>query len=391
MEILYPQKNNIRIKKIIRQTTKLLLIVLVSSCYNKQDTTKLTSSKIIHVNEAKNYKLSNIIESVEYIQLETTEPNIGKVDKFEIIGDKIYLLDCDVTNALYIYNLNGEFQFKIAGLGVGPEELSSVDDFLINLKNKKIIISDQKQNTINYFNFNGEFISKRKLLYASESFTNFDNKDIYYVSNYEEIPNIKKNLIILDGQDHVNSAIDFDNEIDFRRFNFSQYDSSLNFLHAFDNNIYNIKNDSIKISYHIDFGTNSFSKNISNIDDFSKARNSGNYFLVRELKENENFVVFKYHKNNKIHLAIYDKTNYSIINGTISDNINIGFSSYKYDIKGNDIFVINNLSNVKDNLLKIDSTYLTKTKLNQNNTTRITNSNDNDEQIIVLKLNNIKL
>ncbi len=100
-------------------------------------------------------KLSELIDSIEYIPLETSKNClIGKVTKIKCFGDKLYIYD-EPAQTILLYNINGKFISKYDKLGRGPFEYTNLNDFDIDpegncylLETKKIIKLDSNLNPV---------------------------------------------------------------------------------------------------------------------------------------------------------------------------------------------------------------------------------------------------
>jgi len=115
--------------------------------YSLEDTPPI----IIDVDSIKKEPLK--ISKLKYIPLETTsECIIGYADKVLIKNDKLYVADITQADALFVFDLNGKFLFKIAKKGNGPGEyvtfmdfdvLPNGDIYMWDISTKKIIVYDQ--------------------------------------------------------------------------------------------------------------------------------------------------------------------------------------------------------------------------------------------------------
>ena len=100
-------------------------------------------------------KLSEIVETVKYIPLETTKNClIGKVSKIKYHKGKFYIYD-KIARTVFLYNEEGTFLFKYSAIGKGPFEYIELNDMDIDsegncylLDTRKIIKLDEKLNPL---------------------------------------------------------------------------------------------------------------------------------------------------------------------------------------------------------------------------------------------------
>ena len=116
------------------------------------------------------------IKHIQYIPLETSQGClIGYVDKVLFRDQRIYVADFHQTMALFVFDMNGKFLFKIAMRGNGPEEYISFKDFDIQ-SNGEIYIFDQFGRKFLIYNNEGKFMSDVKINYYIANFCLIDDK-----------------------------------------------------------------------------------------------------------------------------------------------------------------------------------------------------------------------
>ena len=107
-----------------------------------------------------NLQLSDVVESVEYIPLETFDDCLLKtiIRRRFIISENYILINNQ--NAVYLFNRSGRFIAQIGRVGQGPGEyLENLAEPLdIDEQNKIIIIYTSYPNKLMYFDFDGKFI-----------------------------------------------------------------------------------------------------------------------------------------------------------------------------------------------------------------------------------------
>ena len=111
------------------------LLLILSSC-TKTSNDQHGEFEVIKIDSKLSAnKLSQIVDTVLYVRLETTSNSLlGEVSKIKVHNNKLFILDRRVAQALFCFDMNGNFNFKIEkGGSKGPDQLLSLDDFDLNL------------------------------------------------------------------------------------------------------------------------------------------------------------------------------------------------------------------------------------------------------------------
>ena len=100
-------------------------------------------------------RMSDLIESVEYIPLETTdECLIGDGVRYDFNDE--YIIAGDLHGeAVYLFNRKGKFIRAIGGKGPGPQEFTYIGKLWINSEDQNILVSCGK---ILHFNYKGDYL-----------------------------------------------------------------------------------------------------------------------------------------------------------------------------------------------------------------------------------------
>ena len=159
----------------------ILFILLVQSCSN-QDYDIENIPIIIDMDSVKSKSLK--FSHIKYIPLETLEGClIGSANKVLIKDNKIYVADFTNAMALFVFDIHGNFIFKISRMGQGPGEYISFDDFDIQI-NGDIYIFDMLSKKFLIFNSEGKFQKNIDVDCYFLSFCVVDNK-MYWAKLYE--------------------------------------------------------------------------------------------------------------------------------------------------------------------------------------------------------------
>ena len=115
---------------------RLVFITLVSVLYGCTNTNQKYNfgNGVITVDfkDPQNIKSSDIITKHTYIKLETSDSSLfGSVNQIEILNDRIYILDKNKTNSIFIFSIQGEFIKRLGANGNGPGEFIAPQSFKI--------------------------------------------------------------------------------------------------------------------------------------------------------------------------------------------------------------------------------------------------------------------
>lgn len=139
----------------------LALPALLSSCVGEKNPDKTADGcmSIDASGKGEKIKLSDIIDTIEYIPLETNENClIGRIDKVIGMGDTVAVLDDRIGRALYLFGRDGRFIRKIGQQGEGPQEYIHLFDMTYDRATDRIFLLDLGGNKILVFNSDNGFI-----------------------------------------------------------------------------------------------------------------------------------------------------------------------------------------------------------------------------------------
>ncbi|MDO8968469.1 6-bladed beta-propeller [Algoriphagus sp.] len=259
----------------------ILFNILLISCDENNDEKEESVFEIeINLKSFNEGKLSDIYDSITYVLLKPDSSNF-LADPYKIIFyDSLVLVRDAFYNSIFIYDLSGNFKFRINSTGKGPKEFFTLDDF--SIYNDTIWIKDGILKKELGFSLNGEFLVEKTSFFKRAMFYKGKSFNLYYLNNdpdfnfrilrysskevipYVERPNYLVNNIYSDPagfQSDRNLNIFFNLPKDYNILKFD----SLGFL---------------KNQYVFDFGANNF-KNVdrielgSEVDHFDYAEENG--------------------------------------------------------------------------------------------------------------------
>lgn len=145
----------------------IILMTSFTSCRNKPIQEEYSTSSNSHINiiieesiaESRNFKLSEIVEEIEYIPLETkTECLIGP--GYYVIGKKVMIFTGTNPSHILLFNNHGKFIREIGKRGNGPGEYRSPGPVDLSKEENKIIFCAPFRPSLMEYNIDGSFIQK---------------------------------------------------------------------------------------------------------------------------------------------------------------------------------------------------------------------------------------
>ena len=283
----------------------IITVFLLVSCKKDDFIKSYTDTegfKVLNIHDnnlVSKFNMSEFIDKIEYIQLETKpESTIGSVTKLYIDSNYIYVLDWKISKKLFIFQKNGKFLKTLSRQGKGPGEYSTITDFKV-LKDNKLLLYDYSGMKLMYFD---------NLQYSHSEKIDFYNKSVVKIGSlcffnpergkYSNIINENKNhdLLISDSNGKViRKYLPYNEKSDvlYRlRYPFREYMDSLTYVDALNSRVYRIKGTTLFPKYFLDFGKYQFpyEKTISN-DDFNE--NFTKYgHVLDDFYENEKYIFF---------------------------------------------------------------------------------------------------
>lgn len=214
----------------------------------------------ITLNSDEKLDFMSLVDSLYYIELETTDESlIGEISQI-IIDDYLFLLDRK-NQSIDLFTEQGQFVSAISALGDGPGEYLRIDDFFVDSKRKIINILDGTRNKIIKYSFKGQYIEEIDIpLSRGISRFIFHKEQYYFDQQYRQ--NARRdsyNLIvmdslcnILDREFYYNSYLDIILGI---RKSLFRVNDTLHYIPLYSEIVYKIDDDNVvSPKYSLDFG-----------------------------------------------------------------------------------------------------------------------------------------
>jgi len=274
------------------------------------------------------FDLTPYLDTVKYVKLESTDESIfGSIDKMIVYEDSIYILD-KITNSLLVFDMEGNYLYKIAKRGPGPDEYTQLDFFDIDRENKQIVLTDLMAYWIMRYDMNGNFLYKQKIPIWCEGVSVLPNGGIVLYANFRNNSSKLKqeyNLICL------NSNMDFEKGyFPYKSENFNikiatsaaghfyRSNDHLNFSFPRGNTVYQFYNDSLIKKYKFDFGNEILPvENPGSAEKFMEYYNNNKYCgFWSYIMENDDLLFFTIQANVEvpfIYVISYSKESGNIL------------------------------------------------------------------------------
>jgi len=125
-------------------------------------------------------QLSTIVKNIEYIPLETCPDGLlGRYGSPRFFKNGILISG---TQALYCFDLQGKFMYKISRIGKGPGEYQRISSYLIDEKRQRIEIMDQRSRKLLRFKLDdGTFIEEKNSILFAQNIELFDDNSIFFI------------------------------------------------------------------------------------------------------------------------------------------------------------------------------------------------------------------
>ncbi|UII28633.1 6-bladed beta-propeller [Fulvivirga maritima] len=316
------------------KTTFLLVVttILCTSCSNRTEDV-VSNLKEIHLSPSTNTVkyIDDMIDSIQVTPIQSTDsitPIFSSITKGVNYDSLYFFLDGQYTGNIIVTNKYGSLIKLINNKGNAPYQYKEVTDFTITDKNQ-IEIYDSQAERFYYYDFEGNFISRKDIGYK---FMNYKFRDsLYYLftakfTNVHNNINYTNDILIVQPEGEI-----INNYLPFKPENFEEarvhnthalirHGEELLFSDHLIDTIFNISPDTIRAKYvfvyennplpasllqngHQDF-INLLNKDINRLSDYD-------FSAALIDSDNENLMFSYVHKLNK-HIGVYNEQTSSI-------------------------------------------------------------------------------
>ncbi|NDV57812.1 6-bladed beta-propeller [Bacteroides sp. 519] len=232
----------------MKQLLPILILLLVSCKQEKPESNILIFEPQKATHE---FKLSDFVESITYIQFDSTKIFAG-FDERAVITDKFIFLGTNI--GIFKYNKKGEFIQEIGGIGEGPMEYGQYYQITKSEFEEKLFIYSYPESILIY-DFKGNFLNRIKLevpLDICQCLRQYNNHFYFfkYISSGISQPDLW--IIINENGEWVSSKKDenlfFDNDFGDRpTWSPTDYNNSSIYWNMYNDTIYRISKSGVDV------------------------------------------------------------------------------------------------------------------------------------------------
>lgn len=133
------------------------VVILMSSCRQQPSLNGLEAINIINKDHPIELDIYDIVDSISYIPLETSEKCLlGELLRTKRDGDFYFVED---AKGLFVFGKDGRFLNEIGHKGNAPGEYLYMDNFYLDRKNKQVCIINNVQKRILRYAYDGTYAS----------------------------------------------------------------------------------------------------------------------------------------------------------------------------------------------------------------------------------------
>lgn len=361
----------------------ILSIVISSfivSCKHSKTITFLDSVYVIDCSftDRMTIQVSDIVESIEFIPLETTDAGlVANVGKILPTSDKYYIGHSLMSgnDSIDVFAKNGKFLYSFNNTGQGPGQYIHSYDFCVDKEDNFILGADFKLMIFNPSDYS--WISTRKTdAYCNYLITDGDDLLVYNKGNTLVYGKKRELSDVLTRIPPNGEEVTFltPNRIEQQkmlftssRYPFSKYREIIYFQYPYCDTIYQIKGETLYPVYYFDFGNRKLPKEANDGTDepenFWKAveQNKG-VFTIWNFHRGNNYLAMLFMDYRWKYYMVFHSLNdqKTFIGNFIRDDIffkgnefEVNLFPYSYNMEGNDIITAID----SDKLLKLYHAY----------------------------------
>ena len=304
-----------------------IIIYSVTSCSMKESYSQsdVPCIKIeIDINNL-SYLTSEHVVNKKIIPLEITDKSIiGEITKLLVANDRIFILDSRVAEGLYVFDMQGKFQFAIDQKGQGPGEFYTINDFFVDTLNQCFSIYDANWRKLNYYDWNGKYIRSHSLsqfwLHACYPFDervfalDFTKRALRFNRFHLLMVNDENKIFFSFKPLKTDYGLSNKNHIAF----YQGYEKVF-YVPTGSDIIYELSNSGIERGIQVDFGKNKLPQNFFN--DYPHSQHAIKLLTskycsgIKDIVETSEMLSFQYLFGNRGCVAFFDKKNQHVYNG----------------------------------------------------------------------------
>lgn len=317
-----------------------LLLFLSSFSCVESESKSMSVTILLHPDKENQLFLSNIIDSLSIIPLETTEQSLlSDIEKLEY-DEGVYFVQNGQDYLVYIFNEDGSFSKQPVKKGGGPGELRFPRNFALDKMSKEIWMTNNS--SFLTYTYDGIYLENKPYSLGFSDFCVEKNGNIYFYTNKNNNSHIGDgfltgNITLLSPEGKKKTwfkskaALERKPNEPFMSFfthtPFSeQEDGRITCHYAFCDTIYSIQDDCVSPLYVVDLGNDKAKIDLDQISggDVDKyiLANPETVWYVRDVIETSDLVSFSYNIGTAYSAKVYyNKTNGHVLEGRLNNDL----------------------------------------------------------------------
>lgn len=277
-------------------------------------------------NIRKRLNASEVLGDYKSVFLKTDSLLIGRISKLLVADEKIFIADKSYDR-IFAFDMEGEMLFCISRSGNGPEEYARLKDFGVNTYKGVIEILDgSRRQVVQYDIDTGEFVDAKPYDFWPRFFSPLSGGSrLFYIGHARQEPfkpdSTQAEVYITDSLNRIvkvnlpQKASGLSKIYLMTQQNIYQRGKSgVLLVPMYNNHIYGVESDRLKLRYYLDFGDKTMPRNFvlnfnRNPNDFGKYFNDSGYAsYIYDFFESSRHVTFRFMIEGRHHRVIYDKS-----------------------------------------------------------------------------------
>ena len=140
----------------------LLSILCVVCLFSCKEQVKTANYHIVYDDNIVDVK--DVVSDIQFIELDTIpEAMMSRVSSVTIVKDRIYCYDSSNSGAMFVYDMNGKFLFKIQHIGKAKNEWVNLSSAFINADENRIVLTDEGVHKVLLYDLDGKYIDSKTM------------------------------------------------------------------------------------------------------------------------------------------------------------------------------------------------------------------------------------
>lgn len=225
-----------------------------------------------------------LIDSISFIKLQTTPKSlIGEIDDIFFLDNTIVVVDKEISKAVLLFDMNGQFKGQVSRLGNGRHEYLKLHDVCVT-PDGLIAIYDILKDKILYFDNKGHFEKEQNISFRFSEFAFVDSTNIIFniIGSDRKKKYNDHTYVVTDSK--LKELYFFGDDIQTESFTYRKNHG----LYSYGNNtyctinlgttVYQVEKDSLRSAYIIDIPDNVTNYSFESDKEFFDLRNKHSFF-----------------------------------------------------------------------------------------------------------------